>query len=198
MLVSLYGPDGTQVGETDSPNDRWDSESILLVADTSGDYRIDVRSTNSRASAGRYEIKIVSLREATAIDRGHVAAERAFDEGRRLRAQSTATAKRAALEKYLTAVPLFKTAGDTYRQALTLLSIGIAYAQLNEFRPALPYFEDTAALARTIGDRRLEAGTETFLGGMRDILGDIGLALGSLQPRAKAFSRNWNAAKRSE
>jgi CHAT domain-containing protein len=177
VLVVLYGPDGKQVGEIDSPNDRWDSEPILLVADTSGDYRIDVRSTNSRASAGRYEIKIVFLREATAIDRDHVTAQRAFEEGRRLRAQSTATAKRAAIEKYLTAVPLFKTAGDTYRQALTLFSIGSAYAQLNEFRQALPYFENTAALARALGDRRLEAGTETFLGGMSDILGDIGLAL---------------------
>jgi CHAT domain-containing protein/tetratricopeptide (TPR) repeat protein len=177
VRVTSYGPDNKQVGETDSPNDRWESESVLIVADTSGDYRIDVRSTNNRASAGRYEIKIMAFREATAIDRGHAAAGQAFDEGRKLRAQSTATAKRAAIDMFLTAAPLFKNAGDSYRQALTLLSIGIAYAQLNEFRRALPYFDEAVAMARARGDRRLEAGTETFLGGMRDILGDISPAL---------------------
>jgi CHAT domain-containing protein/tetratricopeptide (TPR) repeat protein len=189
VVVASYDPNGKLVDETDSPNDRWDSESILLVADTSGDYRIDVRSTNSRASAGRYEIKIMALREATAVDRGHAAAERAFDEARKLRAQSAAPAKRAAIDKYLTAAPLFKNAGDSYRQALTLLSIGIAYAQLNEFRRALPYFDETVGLARALGDRRLEAGTETFLGGMRDILGDMGAALDHYN-RALKLSRD--------
>jgi CHAT domain-containing protein len=119
----------------------------------------------------------MALREATGIDRDHATAELAFAEGRKLRTQPTATAKRAAIDKYLSAAPLFKNAGDTYRQALTLLSIGIAYAQLNEFRRSLPYFDETIELARSLGDLRLEAGTETFLGGMRDILGDIEQAL---------------------
>ncbi|MDQ3666985.1 MAG: CHAT domain-containing protein [Acidobacteriota bacterium] len=189
VVAASYGPDGKQVGETDSPNDRWGFESILLVAETSGDYRVEVRSTNSKASAGRYRIKIMALREATVIDRDHAAAERAFGEGRKLRAQPTATAKRAAIDKYLSAAPLFKNAGDTYRQALTLLSTGNAYAQLNEFRRALPYFDETVALARSLGDLRLEAGTETFLGGMRDILGDIGPALDHYH-RALQLSRD--------
>lgn len=192
VSAALHGPDGKQVVQTDSPNDRWGFESILLVADTSGDYRVEVRSPNSRASAGRYKITIMAFRVATAIDRDHASAGRAFDEGQKLRAQPTATAKRAALDKYLSAVPLFKNAGDTYRQALTLLSIGSCYAQLNEFRRALPYFDETVALARSLGDARLEAGTETFLGGMRDILGDIGEAL-SHYKRALKLSRDTGA-----
>jgi hypothetical protein len=96
VLVTSYGPDGKQVGEADSPNDRWDSEPVLLVADTTGDYRIDIRSTNGKASAGRFEIKIKALRQATAIDRGHTAAQLAFEEGRKLRVQQTAAAKRSA------------------------------------------------------------------------------------------------------
>ena len=189
VVVASYGPNGKQVGESDSPNDRWGFESILLVADISGDYRIDVRSANSRASDGRYKIKIMALREATDIDKDHAAAEIAFAEARKLRVQSTATAKRAAIDKYLSAVPLFKNAGDTYRQALSLLLIGSAYAQLNEYRRALPYFDETVVLARSLGDLRVEAGTETFLGGMRDILGDIGPALDHYN-RALKLSRD--------
>ena len=186
-LVS-YDPNGKQVGECDSPNDRWDSETILIVANVSGEYRIDVSSTNSKASAGSYQIKIMALRETTAVDRDHAAAQQIFSEGRKLRAQSTATAKRAAIDKYLTAVPLFKNANDGYRQALTLLSIGIAYAQLNEFRKALVFFDETLALARTLGNRRLEGQTETFEGGMRDILGDLDSALNHYH-RALELSR---------
>jgi CHAT domain-containing protein len=192
VLVASIGPDGKQVSEMDSPNDRRGSESILLVADVSGDYRIDVRSLNNRASAGQYEIKIIALREATEIDRNHAAAGRAFDEARKLRAQSVAASKRAAIDKSLTAVPLFKNAGDTYRQALSVLSIGSAYAQLNEFRRSLSYFDETVRLARSFGDLRLEAGAETFLGGMRDVLGDISQALNHYD-RALKLSRETGA-----
>ncbi|HEX6125029.1 MAG TPA: CHAT domain-containing tetratricopeptide repeat protein [Pyrinomonadaceae bacterium] len=192
VLVASYGPDGKQVGESDSPNDRWGFESITFLADASGDYRIDVRSENSKAFAGLFEIRIIALRQANEIDRGHAAAEVAFQGGRKLRAQQTATAKRAAIEKYLSAVPLFKNAGNTYRQALSLLLIGITYGQLNEYRRALPFFDETVDLARSLGNVRLEAGTETFIGGMRDILGDIGPALDHYS-RALELSRDVGA-----
>jgi CHAT domain-containing protein len=188
VVVVSFDPNGKQIGEMDSPNDRWGSESVVLVAAVAGDYRVDVRSTNSKASAGQYDVKIVALREATAIDRDHAVAQRTYDEARKLKAQSEASAKRAAIEKYLTAVPQFKNAGDQYRQALTLLSIGSAYYQLNEFRLAIPYFDETVSLARSFGDLRLAAGAETFLGGMRDFLGDIGQAI-SHYDRALKLSR---------
>jgi tetratricopeptide (TPR) repeat protein len=149
----------------------------LLVASLSGKYRVDIRSPNKTAPTGRYEIKIIASREATATDKTHVAAERAFNEGRKLRAQQTVAARRSAIEKYEQALPLFRGSGEAYREALTLLSIGFAYAQLNEFRRALPYFNETLSLAQNLKERRLEAATETFLGGMHDVLGDIGKAL---------------------
>src|SRR5918911_5302566 len=39
--VAAFGPDGKQVTYCDSPNDRWGTESILLVAPESGEYRVD-------------------------------------------------------------------------------------------------------------------------------------------------------------
>ena len=175
--VAAFGPDGKQLTYCDSPNDRWGRESILLVAPESGEYRVDVRSSNVKAPAGSYRIQIVALREASATDRDHAAAQIAFDEGRKLRVQQNAAAKRASIEKYQQALPLFRAAGDSYREALTLLSIGIAYYGVNEVRPALDYFNQTLTLATTIGDRALESGTETWVAGMLDILGDVVKAL---------------------
>ncbi len=177
VMTAVFGPDGKQLSESNSPNERWGTEPVILVASVSGEYRVDVRSPNSKAQPGRYEIKIVALREATAIDKGHAAAQAAFDEARKLRAQQTAASRRAAIEKCEQALPLFEAAGDKYRRALTFMAIGIAYYPMNEFRKALDYFNETLALAVALGDKRLEAGTETFVGGMLNFIGNVGKAL---------------------
>ena len=190
IVTAVFGPDSKQLNESDSPNERWGREPILLVAHASGEYRIDVRSPSSSAPAGRYQIKIIALREATEIDKGYATAQLLFDEGRKLRAQQTAPARRAAIEKYEHALSLFQAAGDKYRRALTLLSIGITYYQSNEVRKALEYFNETLAIAISLGDRRLEAGTETFIGGMLDILGDVGKALDHHQRALKLAREN--------
>lgn len=173
VTVSLFKPDGSQISVSDSPNDRWGTEPALLVADVSGGYRVEVRAPNARASAAHYQIKIAALREATATDKQHAAAQRAFDQAQKLRAQPAATAKREAIVKYQAALPLFQAAGDEYRQTLAVQAIGIAHAQLNEFRTALRYFEEALPLAEKIGDQRLEAPLETLLGGASDVLGEI-------------------------
>ena len=177
LAVDLFDSSNQKIADADSPNDNWGAEPIVLVANSSGNYRIDIRSPNKTAVTGRYKIKIIASRKATATDQAHVAAERAFNEGRTLRSQQTVAARRSAIEKFEQALPFFRDSGDSYRQALTLLSIGFAYAQLNEFRRALQYFNETLLLAQSLKERRLEAGTETFLGGMQDVLGNIGSAL---------------------
>lgn len=177
VVTSAFGPDGKQLTESDSPNDQWGSEPILLVASTSGEYRVNVRSPRNTAPAGRYQVQIVALRDATDIDKGHGAAQLAFDEARKIRTQQTPAARRAAIEKFQSALPLFQAAGDTYRRALTLYSIAITHFQLNEIRKALEYSNETLAIAVSTGNRRLEAGTQTFVGGMLDILGDVDKAL---------------------
>lgn len=173
VTVSLFNPDGSPLSVSDSPNDRFGTEPALLIADTTGDYRLEVRAPNPRASAAHYQIKIVALREATATDKQHVAAQRAFDQAQKLRPQPAATAKRDAIAKYREAIPLFKAADDKYRQTLAVQAIGVAHLQLNEARAALPYFEEALTLAQRIGDQRLEAQIETFLGGTYGDLGEI-------------------------
>ncbi len=194
IVVSVFGPDGKQLTESDSPNGRWGPEPVLIVAGTTGEYRVDVRSPNNKAAAGLYQIQIVALREATQTDKDHAAAQLTFDEARKLRSQQTAASIRAAIEKFEQALRLFQSAGDAYRRALTSLSIGMACYPLNEYGKALDYFNQTLALAVSIGDRRLEAVTETWLGGVLDVLGDVVKALDH-HKRALELARenNWSA-----
>ncbi|HEU4509454.1 MAG TPA: CHAT domain-containing tetratricopeptide repeat protein [Pyrinomonadaceae bacterium] len=187
VATSIYTPDGKQLTESDSPNDRWGTEPIVFVAAVPGEYRVQVKSWEGQ-DLRRYQIRVIALREATGIDKGHAVAQLSFDEATKLAQKQTAEATRAAIPKFEEAVPLFKAAGDTYRQALTLLSIGSAYYSSNEYRKALDYFNETLALAVALKDQKLEASTQTYVGGMLDILGDVSRALDH-QQRALALAR---------
>ena len=191
VSTSIYMPDGKRLTESDSPNDRWGSEPILFVAPVSGEYRVEVKSYEGQ-ELRRYRIKMIALREATSIDKGHAAAQLTFNEATALATKQNEDALRAAIRKYEEAAPLFKAASDTYREALTFLSIGSAYYNLNQYRKALEYFDETLALAVTLKDQRLEAGTQTFVGGMLDILGDVSRALDH-QQRALALARQYGS-----
>lgn len=172
VRVTSFKPEGSEIAVSDLPNGSWGPEPVLLVADVSGEYRIEVKAPNSKANAAHYQIKILALRDATDVDKGHVTAQRSFEEAQKLRSRSTATDKRAAIVKYQEAMPLFQAAGDTYFQTLNVQAMGVAYAQLGEFRTALPSFEEALSLAQKVGDERLEAPIQTLLGGISDVLGE--------------------------
>jgi CHAT domain-containing protein/tetratricopeptide (TPR) repeat protein len=190
LVTAIFAPDGKQLTESDSPNGNWGPEPVLIVAPVTGEYRIEVRAPGNSARAGRYKIELLALREATAIDQGHVTAQRALDEGAKLMRQQTATARQTAIEKYQSALPLFQAAGDTYGFALANLRLGIAYFSLNEFRAARQFFEWTLKLSVALKDRRLEAGTETYMGGTLEILGDVAKALEHQQQALKLAREN--------
>src|SRR5215213_8710941 len=177
VSVDMFTPDGKQIAETYSPNDRWGTEPVLLLADKSGDYRIEVHSPNSKVAPGRYEIRIVRLREATADDKELVRAQRVFDEAQKLGAEEKADAKRASIRKYQEAFQLFGARGETYRQALTLRAMIVRFAQLSDYRNMRRYSKEALSLAQSLNDRRLEGSLETFVGGASDFLGEVKDAL---------------------
>src|ERR1051326_3485890 len=196
VSVALFAPDGQEIGEADSPNDQWGTEPVLLIAGKSGDYRIEVRSPNNKVPPGRYEIRIVQLRESTPEDRRLVQAQRLSEEAEKTGNQQNAAAKRASIEKYLTAAQLFADSGEPLRQALTLRSMIVRFAQLGDFRNLLKYSKEALALAQRVQDRRLESGVETFVGGASSALGDVKEALAHYE-RAVLLARETGVSEAS-
>src|SRR5690349_3111159 len=49
IMTAVFGPDGKQLSESNSPNDRWGTEAVILVASLPGEYRVDVRPVNKNA-----------------------------------------------------------------------------------------------------------------------------------------------------
>ncbi len=50
-----------------------------MIIETTGNYRLEVRSLEKTAVAGRYEVKIRELRAPTDKDKNIIAAQRAYN-----------------------------------------------------------------------------------------------------------------------
>lgn len=177
VAVSLDGPDCKTITESDSPNGTFGPEPLSAIAATSGEHLLRVHSDDKNASAGKYEIRITDLRLPRPEDQTRISAERAFMEATQLQAQGTADSRRKAIEKLAEALPLWRTAGDSYEQALTLNTVGAVWFVLGERRKALEYFGQALLLRRAAGDRDGEAITLNNLGSTYDGLGEKQKAL---------------------
>jgi hypothetical protein len=177
VVVRLFGPDSKQIAEVDSPNGTQGPEPLSVVAEASGDYRLEVTALEKDAAVGRYEVKIEEVREATPQDSTRIAAEKVFLAGERLRAQGTAESLRKAIESYLEALPLWQASGDRSGEADTLNSIGNIHAALGKNQESLHYLNQSLHIFRTIGNPKGEANTLTNIGSVYAALGDNTKAL---------------------
>ena len=181
IAVDLLNPSEKQINTQDSPNGRYGPESVVGIAETEGNYRLVVQAPDKTAPIGRYQISVIALREATDVDRAHVAADNAFTEALKLRAQRNATARRAAIEKCVEALAFFKSSGEHYRTALIMSVTGRLYADSSEFRKAVEYFKQSLPLFHSVNARYGEMDVLNSLGGMYDILGEPQTALSNYQ-----------------
>ncbi|MGB7922035.1 MAG: tetratricopeptide repeat protein [Pyrinomonadaceae bacterium] len=176
VMVTLLNPDGKQITEVDSPNGISGPEPVSAIAETSGSYRLEVRSLEKDAPAGRYEVKIRELRAATEKDKNRITAERVLTQAHLLLIKGTAESLQGTIKKYEEALALYRTAGDSIGEAGALLYLGFVYDSLGEARKALDYYGQALPLLRVAGDRR-EAATLNNIGTVYNGLGDKQKAL---------------------
>jgi len=85
ITATLIGPDN--VKRTDANNARGTQgvETLTIIADAPGDYRLEVRPAERNAPSGRYAVTLVARRPPTADERTLEEARRLFDESLSLR-----------------------------------------------------------------------------------------------------------------
>src|SRR5208282_4319102 len=171
VALTLYAPDGKAVGSMDSPNGNFGLEQISTIAEAPGIYRLEVASGDKNVAAGRYRVTVERVRAPNDSDRARIAAERMFSEAVQLQGQGSADSLRSAVQKFLASLPLWRTAGDRYEEALTQDSIGTIYFALGEAQKALDYFNQALPLRRAVGDRAGEAETLNNIGVTYSALG---------------------------
>lgn len=156
LAVVLFDPEGKKISEISNPGLIPDQETISLIAQIPGEYRLQVRPVGEGPATGRYELEIKETRTATPQDRESIAAERAFSEGDTLRAEWRKDSLLEAINRYEKAQSFWRTTGNQQKQAKALRNIGNVYSTLGKRQEALNHYDQALQLSRAIGNSYLE------------------------------------------
>jgi CHAT domain-containing protein/Tfp pilus assembly protein PilF len=176
VAVALFTPDGKKISEVNNNPGIEGSETVLAIAEVTGQYLIEAHSPEKISKTGRYGLKIEELRTATAEDKYRVTAEAIFREAEKLQL-GTLEAKRKSIEKYYEAMELYRRASDRRLEAESLYNIGDVYRLLGEMGKALEKFNEALPLMHAVGDRGGEASTLNNIGEVYRLLGESQKAL---------------------
>jgi CHAT domain-containing protein/Tfp pilus assembly protein PilF len=174
IAMALSGPDGKKLVDVDSPNGAEGPEVLSWIAESDGTYRVEIRSVDKNAAAGRYKVTVEPLRPATAKDRSRIQAEEAIRSAWMSEANGSL---QGAAEAYLRALPLWQAAGDVQGEANTYARLGEVCRYRGDLSRAFDHFSQELLLRREMGDRSSEAVALNNLGVVCDYLGDKRKAL---------------------
>lgn len=164
----VRGPSGAEIVKVDTPTGRFSTESVSLVAEETGDYEVEVR-TSYLEDIGNYRLGLAALHEAGPDDRLRVDAERAdLEAGRSLEAA------RHALESW-------RALGDRLHEGRALTRLGKVLEASGQRQDALAAYEEAQSLQRELNDREGLAETLDKTGRTLGVLGDDRRALEALQ-----------------
>jgi CHAT domain-containing protein/Tfp pilus assembly protein PilF len=171
LVLVMSDPAGAVLAEIDNFG-RYNTEAGSLVAETSGDFRIEIRPFSDDA-AGSYRLLLEIVRPATPQDRLRVAAEKADCEARQDQDP----------ERARTAVERWREAGDRQGEAWALTRQGQLQISTGQHSEGLATSEQALAFHRSSGNRE----------GIAESLYQIAKASAALGDRSRAFSAHQEA-----
>ena len=164
VVVILFEPNGKKMIEVDSPNGANGAEPLWIVAETTGDYRLEIRSLENNAKAGRYEVKINELRASTSDDKFFISGKKAIAEGVFLAGERKKESHPKAIEKFEDAAGSFRQMADKKNKAYAINEIGKIYQSLNNSEKAIPYCKEAQILFEESGLKLKAAGSLLHMG----------------------------------
>lgn len=147
--LSVFSPSNSLISLSNAPGGFADNDSLIFVAETSGNYKIEIKSRRPGKFVGEYKIYLKEKRPATKTDRIRAEAMRLTGlsrytvRGWENRIQKAET----ALEDQKKSLELFEKIGDLRGQAIALFHIADIYSNEFGLEPkAIEYFEKAVPL----------------------------------------------------
>jgi CHAT domain-containing protein/Tfp pilus assembly protein PilF len=144
VVVRLFGSDGKQIIKFDSESRIEGQETVSLVAEAAGNYRLNVLARFKNAATGRYEIQMVELRDATEDDRALHEARKLNTEFVRLYNAGDYDEARSLAERVLEIRE--RVLGPEHPDvAQALNSLAVFYVDMGDYARAEPLYERALA-----------------------------------------------------
>jgi CHAT domain-containing protein/Tfp pilus assembly protein PilF len=156
VVVTVISPEDKQLMQVDSPNGTQGPEPVMLVAEVSGNYRLNVGSFEKDAPKGRNEIRVMELRSATPKDRALENALNLFLESVRMTAKGQLDAALPLAERVL-AIRESALGSEHIDVAESLHNLGVLYELQRNYREAeRPYSRALAIRDKLLGPDHLD------------------------------------------
>jgi hypothetical protein len=126
VVVIVSDPEGDSLLQMDSPNGANGPEPVWIVAAKAGDYTVRVRPFDATAG-GRYQLRVETIRDATAEDQTRVPMQRAVMNGTRLLGQDGGENRVAAAKELEEAF----VAGLQIKDTTTVSTVGTTFVRLD-------------------------------------------------------------------
>lgn len=160
VALAAVSPKGERFLTSESPSGVLGSDLILVTANESGIYRVDVTPSDPRAAAGKYSIKLATIRPTTDEDReindASMKITRVADEATVHRTKGTREGRQKAIETFEQVIDLSRKKRDKTWEVVALITIGLLNEQLGDVQRSLEFYSRGLDLAREVKNKQYE------------------------------------------
>jgi CHAT domain-containing protein/Tfp pilus assembly protein PilF len=171
LVVACLDPAGREIFSLDGAV-VGDVESVEMIADAAGAYRLRLTPMERHAPRGVYEIRLMDVRPATDLHRSRTVAVREFSSAMNSRKSSTRDGNLRAIGHAEEALGHWRAARDRSEEAAALLAIGLLHIDVADRERALRYSTESLAAAESIGDAKLVGRALEGVGRVYNSFGD--------------------------
>ncbi|MGE3465927.1 MAG: CHAT domain-containing protein [Pyrinomonadaceae bacterium] len=174
--LSAIDPLGVEYIFSLSPSGLFGNDLILVTADRSGVYKVEVSPSDPRAKVGRYSIVLKEIRPTVDEDRQiNAASSRILQlagEADRLKYSGTDEGLRGAIAKWDEAIAVSRIKKDKVWEGVAVVAQGLIYKQLSELQNALDSYLRSLEIWRELGNRQYEGSAVNNIGTAYTDLGE--------------------------
>lgn len=168
LSIITRRPDGAADSEIEIAQAQYCSDKVLVIANSAGDYKLEVFTTAPNARLNSYVLTLSEIRASNETDAKQNALSRDITalrkEADKLEKEATAESRPKAIEKLKAIVELAKQKQDRCTEANSLAAIGRIQKALGNHKDAVPLLEESVSIWTNIGNKMQEAIVRSSLG----------------------------------
>ncbi len=177
IIVSIISPEGKKVAELDTTDGPGGPRSLFWIAQRSGTYLVQVRSSHEAAARGKYQLEVKEVRPTTSKDPDLIEAQTLYFEAEKLRRMGDGDSLQHSISKYQRSAALWEAVLQPSQQAESLKQLGDVLRLLGQNKEALQPLNQALSLAQSAGDSAAQAAALHTAGQVYDLLSDEQKAL---------------------